>query len=72
MSAARTRCVTPLLILVLAAAALSSCAGYELEADFRFDVPVVGHLQVPVRKQGDFSLDDIGGIGGIGGIRLHV
>jgi LEA14-like dessication related protein len=44
-------------------------AGYELEADFRFDVPVVGHLQVPVRKQGDFSLGDVGAIGGI---RLHV
>jgi len=34
-------------------------AGYDLEADFHFAVPVVGKFSVPVRKQGDFSLDDV-------------
>jgi LEA14-like dessication related protein len=34
-------------------------AGYDLTADFRFEVPVVGRISVPVRKQGDFSLADL-------------
>ena len=34
-------------------------AGYELDADFRFDVPVIGGLTVPVRKRGDIPLDRI-------------
>jgi LEA14-like dessication related protein len=34
-------------------------AGYDLDAEFRFDVPVVGERRVPVRRQGDFSLADI-------------
>jgi LEA14-like dessication related protein len=34
-------------------------AGYDLDAEFRFSVPVVGRRSVPVHKRGDFSLDDI-------------
>jgi LEA14-like dessication related protein len=34
-------------------------AGYDLQADVWFSVPVAGRLSVPVRKKGDFSLDDI-------------
>jgi LEA14-like dessication related protein len=34
-------------------------AGYALEAEFRFSVPVLGNLSVPVRKQGNFSLADL-------------
>lgn len=34
-------------------------AGYDLDAEFRFFVPVVGRRSVPVHKQGDFSLDDL-------------
>jgi len=34
-------------------------AAYDLDAEFRFSVPVVGRRTVPVHKKGDFSLDDI-------------
>jgi LEA14-like dessication related protein len=34
-------------------------AGYDLDAELRFSVPVVGRRTVPVHKQGDFSLDDL-------------
>jgi LEA14-like dessication related protein len=34
-------------------------AGYDLDAELRFSVPVVGRRDVPVHKKGDFSLDDL-------------
>jgi LEA14-like dessication related protein len=34
-------------------------AGYELEADFRFSVPVGGDITVPVSKRGEVPLDRI-------------
>jgi LEA14-like dessication related protein len=34
-------------------------AGYELDADFRFSVPVVGDVIVPVNKRGEVPLDRI-------------
>lgn len=30
---------------------------YELEADFRFDAPILGAITVPVRERGDIPLD---------------
>jgi LEA14-like dessication related protein len=34
-------------------------AAYDLDAEFRFAVPIVGRKSVPVHKKGDFSLDDL-------------
>lgn len=34
-------------------------AAYDLDADFRFSVPVLGEMQIPVRQRGDFPLDRI-------------
>jgi LEA14-like dessication related protein len=34
---------------------------YELEADFRFDAPILGAITVPVRERGDIPLDRLRG-----------
>jgi LEA14-like dessication related protein len=34
---------------------------YELEADFRFDAPILGAITVPVRERGDIPLDRLQG-----------
>lgn len=38
---------------------------YQLDADFVFNVPVLGPVTVPVRKEGDFPLDRLLGAAGL-------